>query len=153
MAKGYRGESCSNVVRSVMKPGEILSSTDLFRRVHELGAWSDDTIWQHLIAHIVNLPAARHHYADFDPFLFLHEDGRYELYDPTLHPPMRREQIDFDFVTKKTGPEQSELGLDFPLRKERSRNKAAEGEGGDVEPEPALAVEDEGDDGEKKVRS
>ena len=101
-AKGHKGESCIEAIRSSIGPGEIMTARALFGRVRELGKWSADTIWQHLIAHIVNLPPARHHYQGFEPFLFLHEDGRYELYNPEIHPkpaveekevmPMRRER-------------------------------------------------------------
>ncbi len=118
MAKGYKGESCSSALRSVIKPDEIVSSSELFKRVHKLGAWSDDTIWQHLIAHVVNLPPARYHYTGFEPFLFLHIDGRYELYDPELHPQIRTEQGSFAFPKKKEKDrKQKELSLKFPRRK------------------------------------
>ena len=113
-AKGNKGESCSEAIRSSVKPGEILTAKVLFERVKELGKWSEDTIWQHLIAHIVNLPAARYHYSGFEPFLFLHEDGRYELYNPEIHPkplildkeapPIRRER-------EKKPEKQLSLGL------------------------------------------
>jgi hypothetical protein len=127
MAKGYNGETCSNAVRSAIKPGEIVSSSELFDRVHKLGAWSDDTIWQHLIAHVVNLPPARHHYAGFEPFLFLHIDGRYELYDPELHPRVRMEQGSFIFPKRREKDrKQKELLLKFPRRKSGTdREKAS----------------------------
>lgn len=85
-AKGHKGESCTEAIRESIKKGEILSPQELFEKVKALGKWSEDTIWQHLIAHIVNLAPARYHYYGFEPFLFLHEDGRYELYNPDIHP-------------------------------------------------------------------
>jgi hypothetical protein len=119
-AKGYKGESCSEAIRSSIKPGEILTAKVLFKRAKELGKWSEDTIWQHLIAHLVNLLPARHHYSGFEPFLFLHEDGRYELYNPEIHPkplimedkapPSRRER-------EKKPEKQLSLGLRRKLKR------------------------------------
>jgi hypothetical protein len=65
---------------------EVATFSDLYKRVKQKGDWKDETIWQHLIGLIVNLPPARHHWKNFAPFLFLHGDGRYELYDSQKHP-------------------------------------------------------------------
>lgn len=86
MAKGYQGESCSEAIRSSLKVGDIVTFSELFKRVKQKGPWKDETIWQHLMGLIVNLPPARHHWKAMDPFLFIHGDGRYELYDPKRHP-------------------------------------------------------------------
>ena len=86
MTKGNRGESCSDAVRSSLKPGEIVTFSELYRRVIQKGSWKDETVWQHLIALIVDLPAARYHWKSVKPFLFLHGDGRYELYNLDKHP-------------------------------------------------------------------
>ena len=86
MAKGYRGESCSDAIRSALKPGELIPFSELYQRVKQKGSWKNETIWQHLMALIVNLPPARHHWKSIKPFLFLHPDGRYELYDKNKHP-------------------------------------------------------------------
>ena len=74
MSKGYKGETCTQAIKAVIEPGDLLTAAELFNRVRSLGTWTEDTIWQHLIAHVVNHPAARHHYAGFEPFLYLHTD-------------------------------------------------------------------------------
>jgi hypothetical protein len=86
MTKGNQGESCAEAVRSSLKPGENVTFSELYKRVKQRGDWKDETIWQHLIGLIVNLPPARYHWKNVVPFLFLHGDGRYELYDPQKHP-------------------------------------------------------------------
>lgn len=86
MTKGNQGESCAEAVRSSLKPGEVATFSELYQRVKQKGDWKDETIWQHLIGLIVNLPPARHHWRNVVPFLFLHGDGRYELFDPQKHP-------------------------------------------------------------------
>jgi hypothetical protein len=86
MTKGHQGESCADAVRSSLTPGEIVTFSELYTRVKQKGSWKDETVWQHLIGLVVNLPAARHHWKSTVPFLFLHGDGRYELYDPSKHP-------------------------------------------------------------------
>lgn len=89
MAKGYRKETCAQAIGSAIKPGEVVSSSELFDRVRRRGAWQDSTIWQHLMGLVVNLPPARHHWPSAKPFLFLRGDGQYELYDPAVHPRVR----------------------------------------------------------------
>jgi hypothetical protein len=86
MTKGNQGESCADAVRSSLKSGEVATFLELYKRIKKKGNWKDDTIWQHLICLIVNLPPARRHWKTVKPFLFLHGDGRYELYDPQKHP-------------------------------------------------------------------
>jgi hypothetical protein len=86
MAKGYHDESCKEAVRTSLQPGEIVTFTELFRRTKEKGSWKDETLWQHMMFLVVNLPPARHHWKSSKPFLFLHGDGRYELYNPNKHP-------------------------------------------------------------------
>lgn len=88
MAKGYKGETCAEAILSSIQPGEIISYSVLFARVREKGDWKDDTLHQHFMSCVANLPPARDRWAYRDPFLFLHEDGRYELYDPKIHPPI-----------------------------------------------------------------
>ena len=86
MTKGYKGESCAEAVRTSINNPEILSFNEFFNRVRLLGNWSDETIWQHLMRLVVNLVPARYHWKGTEQFLFLHHDGRYELYDPKKHP-------------------------------------------------------------------
>lgn len=92
MAKGHQGESCRDAIKAVMLPGEVVVFNELFRRVKQRGSWSDGTIWQHLMSLVVNLPPARHHWKNADPFLYLHGDGCYELYDERVHPQVRSNQ-------------------------------------------------------------
>jgi len=86
MAKGYKGETCAEAIQAVMREGELLRFSELFKRVRQMGEWKDETIWQHLMQCVVNLPPARLHWRSARPFLLLHEDGRYELYNPSIHP-------------------------------------------------------------------
>ncbi len=86
MPKGHQGESCAVAIKAEMQPGEIVSFSELFKRVKNRGAWKSETIWQHLMSLVVNLPPARFHWKTTQPFLFLHGDGRYELYNPSIHP-------------------------------------------------------------------
>lgn len=86
--KGYQSESCADAIQTVLKKGEVVTFTDLFNRIKQKGAWKDETIWQHLMSRVVNLPPARKHWKNSTPFLFLHTDGRYELYNPDKHPPV-----------------------------------------------------------------
>lgn len=69
-----------------MKEGEILSFEELLRRVKRRGSWTAATLNLHLMALVVNLPPARRHWPNMTPFLLLHEDGTYQLFDPKVHP-------------------------------------------------------------------
>jgi hypothetical protein len=64
----------------------VLTYRQIYDRVKPLGAWKDDTIWQHLMSRVVNLPVARERWPGRQAFLFLHGDGRYEFYDASIHP-------------------------------------------------------------------
>ncbi len=86
MTKGNRGESCSEAIEASLSRGEVVTYSELFNRVRRKGSWKNETVSQHLMAVIVNLPPARYHWRSVKPFLFLHGDGRYELYDPQKHP-------------------------------------------------------------------
>jgi hypothetical protein len=86
MTKGHKGESCSDAIKNSIKLGEILSFTELYNNLRKNGTWRDETIWQHLMAVVVNLPPARFHWRSVEPFLFIRPDGRYEVYDRNIHP-------------------------------------------------------------------
>ncbi len=86
MTKGHQGQSCSEAIESSLARGEIVTYSELFNRIQRKGSWKKETVWQNLMAFVVNLPPARHHWRSAKPFLFLHGDGRYELYDPQKHP-------------------------------------------------------------------
>jgi len=80
--------TCREAVKRVMIElgGGPVTADEIFRRVKEMGEWSDDTIWQHLMWLVVNLPPAYKHWPNApERFLFLREDGRYELYDSNKH--------------------------------------------------------------------
>ena len=66
MANGYRGESCAELVSAE----EVLRFSELVERVRKRGPWKPATISQHLMALVVNLPPARHYFANVKPFLF-----------------------------------------------------------------------------------
>lgn len=86
MAKGYQGESCAEAIKASFRPGEIRPFSEIFKRTRERGPWKDETIWQHLMSLVVNLPPARRHWGGANPFLFLRPDGQYELHDSKRHP-------------------------------------------------------------------
>ena len=86
MAKGYQDETCAEAIHALVRPGQRLSFLELFKAVKERGTWKDETIWQHLMSLVVNLPPARYHWKRSKPFLFIRGDGRYELYNPKIHP-------------------------------------------------------------------
>jgi hypothetical protein len=88
MAKGHKGESCIEAIRTSINKSEILSFNELFSRLKSRGNWSDDKIWQNIMAVIVNLIPAKYHWEGTKQFLYLRGDGRYELYDSQKHPPI-----------------------------------------------------------------
>lgn len=38
MSKGYQGESCAKAIISIMKPGQIMSFSELFNQVKQRGS-------------------------------------------------------------------------------------------------------------------
>jgi hypothetical protein len=89
MGKGYHNETCAEAVRAALRPGEVITFSELFGRVKRRGHWRDSTVWQHLMSLVVNLPPAKHQWPSANPFLFLRGDGQYELYDRAVHPQVR----------------------------------------------------------------
>ena len=86
MPKGHGGQTCGEAVRASIAANEVVSYSELRKRVKRLGSWKDETIAQHLMSLVVNLPPAREHWASIRPFLLLRLDGQYELYDESKHP-------------------------------------------------------------------
>ena len=86
MPKGHGGQTCGEAIRTSIGASEVVSASELTRRVKKLGSWKDETICQHLMALVVNLPPAREHWKNARPFLLLRPDGQYELYDQRKHP-------------------------------------------------------------------
>jgi len=79
-------ETCAEAIRSLIRPGKVMSFSELSANLKKTNIWKDDTIWQHLMGLVVNLPPARYHWKNARPFLFIRADGRYELYNPGVHP-------------------------------------------------------------------
>ena len=84
--KGYKGETCAEALRASICRGEVVRFRELYSRVRARGAWRDESIWQHLMSCVVNLPPARRHWKHREPFLFIRPDGQYELYELGRHP-------------------------------------------------------------------
>lgn len=64
MPRGDGGQTCAEAIRASIGPEETASASLLFERTQKLGAWKDETIWQHPMSLIANfrrwsLPAAR----------------------------------------------------------------------------------------------
>ncbi len=80
--------SCREAIKKIILEfgGGPVTAEELFNKVKAIGNWSDDTIWQHLMSLVVNLPPAYKHRPNTpEKFLFLREDGKYETYDPNKH--------------------------------------------------------------------
>lgn len=87
MTKGFRGESCSYAIKQCFANGnQPLSYSQIIPLVKRQGDWKDITIWRYLMATVVNLIPARLEYPHTEKFLFLRPDGRYELYNKSIHP-------------------------------------------------------------------
>jgi hypothetical protein len=86
LVKGYKGESCPEVMREIISAHQPLTFTDLFRMVSERGSWSDNTIYRQTMKWTVNLPPAYLEWPASRPrFLFVRPDGLFELYDGEEH--------------------------------------------------------------------
>lgn len=86
MRLGFHGESIREAIHSIMQPGRILAFSEFVDEIKKKGAWKDDTIWQNLMTFVINLVPAKYHWNASEQFLFLRGDGRYELYNPSIHP-------------------------------------------------------------------
>jgi hypothetical protein len=82
-------ETCPAALRSALvQMGSRASAQALFEQVRKTGHWTDGNIWQTIISHTVNFPPSYHIYGMVTPaqrFLFLREDGNYEMYDRNWH--------------------------------------------------------------------
>lgn len=77
--------TCREAIRASMNElGEgPVSAEQIFAATRGKGGWTDDTIWQHLMHLVVNLPPAYRHWSPTaERFLLLREDGLYEMYSP-----------------------------------------------------------------------
>lgn len=86
MSLGLHGESLREALQSIVQPGIVLSFTEIVTEIKKRGPWRDDTIYQTLMAHTRNLVPAKHRWHAREQFLFLRGDGKYELYNPEIHP-------------------------------------------------------------------
>ena len=79
--------TCAEAIKQIVNQRGIISFPDLLSRIKELSNWADDTTAQHVVGPTVNLYPASIHWPQFENkrFLFQHEDGRYEIYDPANH--------------------------------------------------------------------
>jgi hypothetical protein len=82
-------ETCPSALRSALvQMGNRASAQALVEQVRKKGHWTDGNIWQTVISHTVNFPPSYHMYSMVTPaqrFLFLREDGNYEMYDRNWH--------------------------------------------------------------------
>lgn len=86
MVKGYDGQTCAEAIYEVVAPNQPARFEEVFDSVSRKGAWRPDTIYQHMMLLVVNLPPAYHHWRTApERFLFLRPDGLYELYDEAKH--------------------------------------------------------------------
>lgn len=87
--KGYLGETLAEAISIVLaRLGNRASAEEIFTQVREMGPWTEGNIWQGLMEFVVNLPPSYRHWEGTRPekrFLFLREDGDYELYQPARH--------------------------------------------------------------------
>jgi hypothetical protein len=86
MNKGFHGEPLREAIRSIVQPGKVLSFSEIVIEIKKKGAWKDDSIYQTLMAHVRNLVPAKYRWHAREQFLFLRANGRYELYNPEIHP-------------------------------------------------------------------
>ena len=82
-------ETCSGAVKSaIISLGNRATAQELFGAVAKSGHWTDDNIWQVMLSHSINVPAAFRKFPGVSAdqkFLFQREDGNYEIYSPTWH--------------------------------------------------------------------
>jgi hypothetical protein len=85
----FEPETCASALMSALaRSGNRASADELFLQVKKTGHWTVEIIWTELLSHTVNLPPAYHRFpatTGAQRFLFLREDGNYEMYDPTWH--------------------------------------------------------------------
>ncbi len=87
MAKGYRGQSCSEAIEDFVRHSDHpVTFSEIHSGIRSKGDWKDITIWRIIMSNIVNLVPARHEWPNSHPFLFLRPDGKYEIYDRNKHP-------------------------------------------------------------------
>jgi hypothetical protein len=88
-SRKYEPETCAGaVMAAIVSLGNRGTAQELFEQVAKTGHWTDDNIWQVLLSHSINVPAAYHKFPGVSAdqkFLLQREDGNYELYNPQWH--------------------------------------------------------------------
>ncbi len=80
--------TCREAIRRIMEEegGGPVSYSKLESTLKEMDKWKEQTIYQQLMALVVNLPPAHRRWpSKMERPLFLREDGRYELYSRQRH--------------------------------------------------------------------
>ena len=86
MGRGYTPETCTEAIRWALgNLGNRASAEAIFNAVRSKGHWTDETIWSSIENLTVNCPPAYRHSGSGSRFLFLREDGNYELYQQEWH--------------------------------------------------------------------
>ncbi len=89
MGRQPEPETCPGALRTALaQMGNRASAQALFEQVKKQGHWTDGAIWQTITSHTINFPPSYHMYSMVTPaqrFLFLREDGNYELYNRDWH--------------------------------------------------------------------
>lgn len=86
MSKGYRGETCGEVIYEVVASSQPTQFSAIFEMTEARGTWGDHTIYRQLMKWIVNLPPAYREWpVSRRRFLFLRQDGLFELYSEGKH--------------------------------------------------------------------
>ena len=89
MGRQPEPETCPAALRAALvQMGGRAFAQALFEQVQKRGHWTDGNIWQTILSHTVNYPPSYHLYSMVAPmqrFLFLREDGNFEMYDRNWH--------------------------------------------------------------------
>ncbi|MBC8429597.1 MAG: hypothetical protein H8D89_01350 [Dehalococcoidia bacterium] len=83
MGKGKSGKTCAEAIReTIVLLGNRAYADVMFTQIKGMGNWNDQTIYQQLMACVINLPASYGRWPGKlkNRVLFLREDGSYELY-------------------------------------------------------------------------
>ena len=81
-------ETCAWAVHNALVRFEgRATADDLLNRVKRLGHWTDHTIWQEMLSHMVNSPPSYRYFSTVSPpsRFFQRDDGNYEPYNPIWH--------------------------------------------------------------------
>jgi hypothetical protein len=86
--KGPGGITIKEAVKHVIEKEERMIPKDMLNKVKEIGPWSDNAIYRHIMGLIINLQPGYWEWPQFkvhDKCLFLKEDGYIEKYDIDIH--------------------------------------------------------------------